>query len=231
MFENVSILIPYQPDNGQRDIIFKWIKEFYKVTMPKAELCIHVSNDDLFNKSKAINLAAKKATREIFVIADADMIYNPSIIPYSIQLLEQHSWIIPFQKIQYLSQYTSSKLLKTNPDWPLKIEDEKIHYIVKKYAPNAISGGINILFRTSFNKVGGFDERFVGWGGEDDAFCYAVNTLCGQLKRINQEVYHLWHPKIGWEKSPNAINNRKLFKKYKQANGNKKKMWELIRTL
>lgn len=228
LFENVSILIPFQSDNGQRDIIFKWLIQYYKASMPGAELCIHVSKDKLFNKSKNINLAAKKATRGIFVIADADMIIRPALIIYSIRLLEQHPWIIPFQRIQYLSKYTSNKLLKTDPKWPLSIEDKSKYYILKKYGPNEISGGINILSRTNFKKVGGFDERFAGWGGEDDAFCYAVNTLCGKLKRLNQEIYHIWHPRIGWERSPKANDNRRLLRKYKLSNGNKKKMRLLI---
>ncbi|WP_236034898.1 glycosyltransferase family 2 protein [Alkalihalobacterium elongatum] len=228
MIKNVSILIPFQPDNGQRDLNFKWITDFYKTTMPEAELCIHITNDKLFNKSKAINSAAKKATRDIFVIADADMIISPSSILESIRLLRFHKWIIPFKNIHYLSMNTSNQLLKTVPNWPPNLENENSNYLLFKYGPKAISGGINIISRTNFNLVGGFDERFAGWGGEDNAFCYAVNTLCGPLKRLNHDIYHLWHPRIGWERSPNAKNNRNLLNLYRKANGNKSEMMELI---
>ncbi|QCK82219.1 hypothetical protein E5Z46_08125 [Geobacillus kaustophilus NBRC 102445] len=47
--------------------------------------------------------------------------------------------------------------------------------------------------------VGGFDERFSAWGGEDDAFSSAVNTLCGHYKRLEHTIYHLWHPVVGYE--------------------------------
>ena len=45
-------------------------------------------------------------------------------------------------------------------------------------------------------QLGGWDERFIGWGGEDDALTYKV-----QRKRIStlelDEVpaLHLWHPR------------------------------------
>ncbi|MFK4998906.1 galactosyltransferase-related protein [Bacillus sp. N9] len=54
-------------------------------------------------------------------------------------------------------------------------------------------GGINVVPRKHFETVGGFDERFVGWGGEDDAFAASLNTLCGYVKRLDATIYHLWH--------------------------------------
>jgi phosphodiesterase/alkaline phosphatase D-like protein len=84
--KNISILLPYQPDNGPRDIAFNWIKKYYAVTMPEAELCIGVASGGLFNISQAFNTAAKNATREIFVLAAGDAIYDPAIIDEAVKL-------------------------------------------------------------------------------------------------------------------------------------------------
>ena len=38
------------------------------------------------------------------------------------------------------------------------------------------------------------DPRFVGWGGEDLAWGYALTTLAGEPWRSDEPLYHLWHP-------------------------------------
>ncbi|MCP1490237.1 galactosyltransferase-related protein [Peribacillus frigoritolerans] len=226
MLENLSILIPYQSDNGVRDINFKWIKEFYNTVIPEAEICIGFSTGKLFNRSQAINLSAKQATRDIFVIADGDIFYDPAIITDSIKHLKKETWIIPFRKIKRISKNNTKKLMKTDPTWPLKCEVtdfETIHTSKSNYL-----GGLNIITRDKFMTVNGFDERFVGWGGEDDAFSCAVNTICGNYKRLDHTLYHLWHPKVGYKRNPNAANNLKLRELYYQARRNKEKMKKII---
>ncbi|MBP1930897.1 glycosyltransferase family 2 protein [Ammoniphilus resinae] len=227
MFENVSFLFPYKPDRGIRDTNFKWIKKFYKKTYPKAEICVGINNEKLFNRSQAINLAAKQATREIFVIVDADIFCDPSVLKESIKLLKKAPWVIPYRYIIRIAEENSRKLLKTAPGWPLEITDfEKID--TTKYTFDWV-GHINIIPRKYFMAVGGFDERFCGWGGEDDAFSCAVNTLCGPYKRLEHSIHHLWHPVVGYENNPNGDTNKKLREFYYQANNDKVKMKRVIK--
>src|SRR3954462_5783937 len=96
MLEKVSIIIPFQTDNGPRAEAFKWIKQYYELVMPEAELCLGTIDKDEINKSKAVNLAAKKATREIFVIADADVLFDPKLIVEAIDVLNEAAWVVPF---------------------------------------------------------------------------------------------------------------------------------------
>ncbi|MEC0664469.1 galactosyltransferase-related protein [Priestia flexa] len=189
--KNVSVIIPYKPDNGHRDIVFKWIKCFYKKSMPEVELCIGDCKSELFNRSQAINTAAQKATKDVFVIADGDVMYNPDVLVKAIRLLNKHAWIIPYSKCLDLSRSSTEKLLSSIPEWPLSIKGEyKERYKNKSFNP---VGGLVVVTRKTFYAVGGFDERFIGWGGEDDAFAYAVNTLCGHFQRLDEKNYHLWH--------------------------------------
>ncbi len=54
------------------------------------------------------------------------------------------------------------------------------------------------MSRNTFIVAGGFDERFIGWGGDDDAFVHALETLCGNYIKLGREVFHLWHPRTDW---------------------------------
>ena len=68
--------------------------------------------------------------------------------------------------------------------------------------------------------VGGFDESFIGWGYEDDAFRAALDVMVGKSLRLRGcNLYHMWHPVSptdGFE-SPTIQHNRKLYSQYKRA--------------
>jgi len=224
LFENVSILIPYKPDSGIRDININWIKCFYETLFPEVEICIGISTENLFNRAKAINLAAIQATRDIFVIADGDIFYDPEVIKDSISHLRQAPWVIPFRFIVRISKNNSREVVNSKPTWPLDItENEIIH--TSKYT---YLGGLNVITREAFMSVGGFDERFNGWGGEDDAFGSAVNTMCGHYERLEHTIYHLWHPSLDYSQNPNGKKNLQIRELYYRAVKNKQKMEEVL---
>ena len=55
-----------------------------------------------------------------------------------------------------------------------------------------VYGGIHVVSRRMWEESGGYDERFLGWGGEDAAYQYACQTIRG-YKRLPGEVFHLYH--------------------------------------
>jgi len=57
---------------------------------------------------------------------------------------------------------------------------------------NCEGGGSIAVFREAFEKIGGMDESFIGWGGEDNEWWERAQTL-----RVWPYAYlpivHLWH--------------------------------------
>lgn len=47
--------------------------------------------------------------------------------------------------------------------------------------------------KSLFDKVGGFDERYVGYGGEDTDFSYQAEKVSVRLKYVPANVYHQYH--------------------------------------
>lgn len=205
MFSNVSVLFPFGPDNGPRSEAFEWVLKFYDRMFPEVEICIVEINEQPFPKARAINQAAEKATRDIFLIADTDLFFDPDLLNVAVKELESHAWVLPFARRLYLDKESSKKVISSDPQWPIQVEI-KVHQ-----APQVGWGLLNVVPRKFFEAVNGFDERFVGWGGEDDTFAVSLNTLCGPGKRLNGSAYHLWHPQGDMS---NYGNNLKLLKAY-----------------
>nr|WP_010283356.1 galactosyltransferase-related protein [Bacillus timonensis] len=222
---NVSILIPYNSDGGHRDKVIKWVLEFYKNTMPEFEVVIgNDTTGQLFSRSKAINNAARKASGSIYVIADADIVYNPIILYKAIDLLKYNvPWIIPYNRIKYLTEDGTHQLLNSTAIWPFKAEIEFYHDHYSHV------GGLNVISKKNFEIVGGFDERFIGWGGEDDAFASSVNSLCGDYHRMKEDLYHIWHPPAAkFFNNPHYKANKLLSNRYLQASNSEEDMRKLI---
>lgn len=224
MFQDVSVLMPYKPDDGPRDRAFHYVRRFYERMLPGAQLCIGEDLDEPFSRSKAINRAASQAKGRVFVIADNDLVYNPELLLQSMQLLSTDRWVIPFARINRLSKAVSHRLvLEGRGSWPLPVQPD-----TKTAEASYFVGGMNVLLRQSFENVGGYDERFIGWGGEDEAFAYSVDTMVGKHIRLQGELFHFWHPFVGPGGNPHYDENYKLYLRYKAAWGNEREMRLLL---
>lgn len=57
---------------------------------------------------------------------------------------------------------------------------------------NAEGGGSVAITRAGYNQIGGLDESFIGWGGEDNEFWERAQTL-RVWPWANLPLVHLWH--------------------------------------
>lgn len=150
MFDQVSVLIPYQSDHGgPRDAALRWALDFYSRTMPGIEVCIGEVSGNPFSRSKAINRAARQATRDVFMIADCDIVYDPNLVLETISYVNDRQWVIPFSRILRLPEDISQMILSQTADWPIPTilgnRDENSAYYL---------GGLNALKRNAFDAVG-----------------------------------------------------------------------------
>ena len=96
--------------------------------------------------------------------------------------------------------------------WPVPADEEW------KYRYTESPGGIRVVPAAAFEHVGGWDPAFKGWGYEDDAFGYAISSVCGPGARL-VDVIHLWHPTPRASRfgQPHYKRNRKRAEQYRQA--------------
>ncbi len=156
---------------------------------------------EAFNKSRAMNAGAMSARCSVLLFHDLDMFPPPD---YLFQTLEKFSrgWnaVRPIRFLFLLDEMDSQKLMQTEglPDLQ-KIENVKQNF----------PGLSMAILRDTYLKLGGHDERFVGWGGEDLEFLDRLQT-CRLYPGSFLPAIHLWHPPA--EQKHNRHGNTDLLK-------------------
>ncbi len=88
--------------------------------------------------------------------------------------------------------------------------------------------GCFAIGRPLWDELGGFDERFAPWPGQDIAIIEAAGTLAS-LRRVDGIAYHLWHPSRAEPARKPGEGTGDLWPRYTAATHNPEKMRELLR--
>lgn len=138
-----------------------------------------------YSRSWAFNVGANNANSECLIFHDNDLLIPTNYASETLALFKRGYDFINLKRfIFYLSQTSSAELLSHG-----KLEDT---LVVDSIMQNAEGGGSIGASKMAFDDIGGFDERFIGWGGEDTEFWERALTkhvwLYGYLP-----IIHLWH--------------------------------------
>ena len=252
----ISIIIPFRcsdPDD-QRVKNLEWLKRYWRSQLPGAEIVMGEDPDwnRPFSKSIAVNNAAARAKGDIYVIVDADgYISAESVLHCAHEIREarkkgERLWFVPYRQFYRLTQDASKWLLRSDPAQPYKFQEPLPDiFMMGENDPHIghwYGAMIQICPREAFEIVGGWDERFRGWGGEDAAALRAMDTLYAPHKTLPGQVLHVWHPQLGpngksaqvhwkermWEGQSDPGANEKLSNRYYGAYRNPEKMRKLV---
>ncbi|MDG1906270.1 MAG: glycosyltransferase [Arenicella sp.] len=183
---------------------------------------IFVENSGLFNKSWGLNIAAQHSSRSQLIFADADMlISNQALETISQRLGSEVDAINPYNKLIDLTSEETHQLLDNAPELNISRSTQQINRQQLGQHP-PFCGGIFAVTRQLFDKCGGMDERFEGWGGEDDAMSHRISNHSSNSITLEQTAYHLWHGRQDQAQysSPAYIRNLALLSLYYE-NGKK----------
>jgi hypothetical protein len=242
----ISLLVPFRPqaDAQQREDIWHWLRAYWHHELPDAEIVVGRNWDYPYCKTCAVNNAASRAHGDIFVILDADTYFDGKVIQRCADRIRaaqergHRLWFIPYRHVYRLTQETSARILASFPQDPIRISSppppEDVESTLGSSHGHRFGAMIQIMPREAFELVGGMDERFIGWGGEDVAFVRALDTLYNPHKTTENDVLHIWHPKIGathqdrqWAGQTGPGANDRLTSRYNQATGDRVRMRNL----
>jgi len=207
------ILVPRREGKPERDATWRWVKAWWQRELGWEIFEGHDGGSLMFNRSAAINDAAANAGDwDAAVIIDADMICDPVRVRQAADLARASGkLVLPYNHRHDLSRAMSQRVQAGYAgSWKPGIE--RTHY--------DMCSGIISLSRRLWDRVGGFDTKFQGWGFEDNAFAAACETFSGAgTHRIQGEAWHLWHP-TSTERGAAMHRNQAIADYYIAARGN-----------
>lgn len=184
---DVAVVVPRRADGGHRDQVWAELLAWYAAELPEVRVVEGHHDDGPFNRSAAINAGVDAAgPHDVLVIADADSWVDPEQLRTAVSTsAATGQLVLAYDLFCYLSRTMSAEALAgfagswwPGVEWSL---DWSVSSMVVVPAP-------------LWAEMGGADEGFVGWGGEDFALFHALDTLGGGHHRTLGPVWHFWHP-------------------------------------
>lgn len=160
-------------------------------------------NDHLpYSRAWAFNIAARAARSECLIFHDNDMLVPEN---YAKHILNYHNQGYTFINLKRFIFYLSRR----HTDNIINSERLNLNFAPETVIQNLEAGGSFGANKNAYWKIGGFDERFIGWGGEDNEFWERALT-----KKVYPfgflPLIHLYHApqqekKIGDEGNPKKL--------------------------
>jgi len=189
-------LVPYRRMDDYRAFLWDCTRHaLNKLGMP---LTIGTCEGE-WSRASAINNAAQKANDwEIALIADADTIPDPGSIRRAISWVRDTRGVArPHDQRFMLSSEGTEIFLRQGPNALSSQHIGKTH----------IGGGLLVVHREAWDKLGGYGEEYVGYGREDSHFNIRA-LVQSQFDRVPGKCWHLWHDR---SECVFAINNQFMY--------------------
>ena len=201
-----AVTIPYRP-NGQpeRERNYRQVSAHFERRWPVIPAD---SGHEPFNRSASRNTAVAAArSYDAIVICDADFLPPLEACEAALEAASRDGRLHqPFTEALYLTEPETASYLASG--------------ILPARSGDDLTGGCYVISPESWLEVGGMDERFKGWGGEDDAFRIAAETLLGPRIHHQGVMPHLYHPPVPAFGTPEHTANLALLRRYVRATNN-----------
>lgn len=206
---NIECIVVEQDDQETvKDLLPAWVN--YVFSPPEEK-------NMAYSRAQAFNVGAQHASSNCLIFHDNDLLIPNNYAYETLQLVLRGFDFVNLKRfIFYLSEESTHSLLKNK-----RIESD---LTLESIMQNAEGGGSIGASRKGYSEIGGFDERFIGWGGEDNEFWERAQTTniwpFGSLPLI-----HLWHGaqtgKLDIENSETTL----LYKKLSQNAAHERIQW------
>ena len=151
-------------------------------------------------------------TSKYLILADGDCIVDKEILINfdKYKPLFDKYYVIPYNKsVLYLSSDDTLNFINND------LENNGLY--IKNEDEMQSVGGVGIISSDIYYRIGGYDERYKGWGFEDSSFfnhkCIGLNI---KIERIGSHLIHLWHPLA--KRLENYYNNAAIYDSYSNKN-------------
>jgi len=236
---NCSIVVPIHVDCLQRLDHLNFLVQYFSTFFKNYKLIIaeqgktkkvnisnqenihveFVESSEEFSTSEICNMGAFLVETPFFCKCDTDAVIHPDAFFNAFELLKQSpltTLVMPYNGVSFtltsplkeevMSSFEFNSLPFVKPENSLDFDTPHI-----QLKSNRSTGLIHHFKTSTFKKLGGYNEEFIGWGYEDNEIITRFKKLgysIGTLEHYN--AYHLDHPRIEGSKFQLLQNMHRL---------------------
>lgn len=163
------------------------------IVSPFADQHLFAPKRGLFNKSWAVNTGVMddKGRAECICILDADVLVDRDFVRRNRERFERPGVMgyLTYRDMWNLDDSSTSRAIRQRLHGSRAAPNyEQLRAFVLRRPPGACVW----LRLSAFHTVGGMDERFEGWGGEDNDLTYRLDTYCA-FDSYADPLLHMYH--------------------------------------
>ncbi|MEM9557235.1 MAG: galactosyltransferase-related protein [Acidobacteriota bacterium] len=169
-------------------VLDQWRGRFRHISCPSRA-------DGLFWKTRLLNTAAEHASTRWLLSYDADVLVPTAQLSAAVNCLREGAadMIYPYDGTCIDLPSDVSSALEREPRLDLEPSLGTIRTLVGDSGALTCVGGALMMSREKFVACGMENERFAGWGGEDDERNRRLTMLGMRAGRAQGPLYHLHH--------------------------------------
>lgn len=200
-----AVIVPWGTDRGPRERVWRFLQPRWEATgldlIEAADPLFGtplghyasvnpdgsrpIQDAHLFSVARAINNAVRLAPEhDAFVLFGADHVPDLVVLDHARRVLERFEWCPLYRRIAYASPGSTEQWIRENPVDLIGTWDEQPQ----------LCPGVLAVRRSLFERVGGMDERYEGWGYEDNAFAETLARTAIGGPPSDSVLRELWHP-------------------------------------
>ena len=157
---------------------------------------VHAYNAGPFNKAWGLNVGARHANGDVLFFGDADVVVPGGLAIAAAHCAVSTQVVKPYRTLVDLTPDETRIVRERGPAAlpPIDAAARRDRDAIGERL--VLCGGWFAMRRDAFFAIGAFDERFVGWGGEDDAMTMKVELARLSCCELDPgPALHLWHPR------------------------------------
>ena len=222
--DDVAVVVPWRdPGDPDRVDAWRWLKQRWQTLHPNWTV-VEADCDGPWQKTRALNETIDQLDCRVLVVADADVTADAGDLEWAVLDAQCYPWVVPHGQIRRLTRPATRQLYAQPADVDLDLQAPTIMAPYTGFP----GGGLFVIGRSQWDRAGGMDDTFVGWGAEDEAFALAADTLLGPHVRYDRPLIHLYHDPGLRSRDPSYDANRARWVRYRQLSGNRTAMAELV---
>lgn len=216
----VTVVVPRTAGDPARDAAWEFVRARYEERHPEWEIVEALGDSRQWSKGAALAPALEHLDG-LVLIADADVWCNE--LEKAVEAVELgRAWAVPHWRVRRLTAEATAAVI----DGAVVLE--RAGPLEERPYVGCPAGGLVVMPAETARAIP-LDPRFVGWGGEDRSWGWALRCLLGGSWRGKVPLWHLWHaPQARETRNRGNAANEALRRRYDLARADREAMRRLL---